>query len=98
LGWFKRLRNKLELARYRPPCRGCLLLTACTMKNEDCIKLNMAVIHYMQDKYPNLCAYCGGKIIGTGETRWFDGSIPPTLCSVYRCNTCTFNYGVGSVW
>jgi hypothetical protein len=95
--WFRRLLNWWEMKRYEPPCRGCLLLTACTAKNDTCDKLNMAIIRYMHNKYSGFCAYCGGNIRNTGETEWFRGCIPPMLCSKYRCDTCTFSYGVGGV-
>lgn len=93
--WIRGLLNAWELWRYDPPCRGCLLLSACTVKNRDCDKLNMGIIHYMHNKYSGFCAYCGGNIKNTGETRWFRGCDPPMLSSVYRCDTCTFDYGVG---
>jgi hypothetical protein len=93
--WIRGLLNAWELWRYDPPCRECLLLTACTVKNNTCDKLNMATIHYMHNKYSGFCAYCGGNIRNTGEIEWWRGCDPPMLTEVYRCDGCTFSYGVG---
>ena len=94
--WIKKLRSDWEIKRFKYPCIGCLLLQTC---EDRCDKIDMALVSYINDRYPGMCAYCGGSVLNTGETEWWHGCKPPALSSIYRCNGCRYKHSVsGPGW